>query len=62
MKIFTLIAIIFLSIVALFHVLRIVTGASIMINNWSVPTWLNGIGALITGSLAVMLWKENIRS
>ncbi len=28
----------------------------------TVPIWLNGIGALVTGSLAVMLWKENIKS
>jgi hypothetical protein len=61
MKIFTLIAIIFLSIVALFHILRIVTAADITINNWSVPMWLNGVGAIITGGLALMLWKENIK-
>ena len=59
MKTFTCIAIGFLSIVTIFHIVRIVTGASIMINNWSVPIWLNALGALVTGSLAVMLWKEN---
>ena len=61
MKPFTLIAIIFLSIVTLFHILRIVTGADITMNNWSVPIWLNGVGAIITGGLALMLWKENIK-
>ena len=61
MKPFTLIAIIFLSIVALFHILRIVTGADITINSWSVPMWLNGVGAIITGGLALLLWKENIK-
>jgi len=61
MKPFTLIAIIFLSIVTLFHILRIVTGTDITINNWSVPIWLNGVGAIITGGLALMLWKENIK-
>ena len=62
MTTFTYITIVFLSIVTLFHILRIVTDTSIMINNWSVPIWLNGVGALVTGSLAVMLWKENINS
>ena len=62
MKIFTTITIGFLSIVAVFHILRIITGASIMINNWPVPMWLNGIGALVTGGLAVMLWRENIKN
>ena len=61
MKTFTLLAIIFLSIVTVFHILRIVTGTSITINNWPVPIWLNGIGAFITGGLAIMLWKENIK-
>ena len=61
MKPFTLIAIIFLSIVTLFHILRIVTGADITINNWSVAILLNGVGAIITGGLALMLWKENIK-
>jgi hypothetical protein len=61
-KIFTLVAIIFLSFVALMHIVRIATGAEILINYWSVPMWLNGLGALITGSLAVMPWKENIKS
>lgn len=61
MKFFTLITIIFLSIVALFHILRIVTGTSIAINDWPVPVWLNGIGAVITSGLAVMLWKENVK-
>ena len=61
MKPFTLIAIMFLSIVALFHILRIVAGADITINSWSVPMWLNGVGAVIAGGLALMLWKENIK-
>lgn len=61
MKPFTLIAIIFLSIVTLFHLLRIVMGADITINSWPVPIWLNGVGAIITGVLALMLWKENIK-
>jgi len=61
LKIITLIAITSLSIVTYFHVLRIVTGANIIINILSVPIWLNGVGALITSGLALMLWKENIK-
>jgi hypothetical protein len=58
MKIFTIIAIGFLSIVTIFHILRIITGASITVNSWPVPIWLNGIGALVTCSLAVMLYRK----
>ena len=59
MKPFTLVAVIFLSIITVMHILRIVTRREILINNWPVPMWLNGIGAVIAGGLAIMLWREN---
>jgi hypothetical protein len=54
-----LIASIFLSIISILHILRIVFDVEIVINNWSVPFWINGLLAIITACLATMLWREN---
>ena len=59
MKPFTKIASIFLIIISILHILRIVFDVEIVINNWSVPFWINGVGAVITALLAVMILKEN---
>ena len=59
MKPFTKIASIFLIIISILHILRIVFDVEIVINNWSVPFWLNGVGAVITSLLSVMILKEN---
>ena len=59
MKPFTKIASIFLIIISILHILRIVFDVEIVINNWSVPFWINGVLAIITAFLAVMLLKEN---
>jgi hypothetical protein len=59
MKPFTKIASVFLIIVSTLHILRIVFDVDIVINRWSVPFWLNGVAAVITALLAVMLLKEH---
>jgi hypothetical protein len=41
------------------HTLRIVFDVDILINSWYVPFWVNGVLAVITAFLAIMLWKEN---
>jgi hypothetical protein len=59
MKPFTVIASIFLLVISTLHILRIYFVVEIVIGNWSVPFWLNGVAAVITAFLAIMLWKEN---
>jgi len=58
MKSFTKIAGVFLIIVSTLHILRIVFDVDIVINDWYVPFWINGVAAVITAFLAVMLLKE----
>ena len=58
MKPFTKIASIFLIIISTLHVLRIIFGVEIVINGWYVPFWINGVAAVVTGFLSLMLWKE----
>jgi hypothetical protein len=41
------------------HILRIVFNVDIVIGSWSVPFWINGVAAVVTGFLSLMLWKEN---
>ena len=59
MKPFTKIASVFLIIVSTLHIFRIVFDVDIVINGWYVPFWVNGVAAVITAFLAVMLLKEN---
>ncbi len=40
------------AIVAIAHVLRLLFGWPLVIGGWSVPYWLSGLGAIITGFLA----------
>lgn len=61
MKPFTAMASIFLIIISVLHMLRVVFDADIVINGWYVPFWMNGVAAVITGTLAVMLLKEKNR-
>ena len=59
MKPFTSIAALFLCVVSILHIVRIVFGFDIVINSWHVPLWINGLLAIVTAFLAIMLWKEN---
>ncbi len=60
MKPFTKIASVFLIIVSTLHILRIVFDVDIVINGWYVPFWINGVAAIVTSLLAVMLLKEHL--
>ena len=58
MKPFTTIAIAIFSLICLVHILRLVYGLDITIGGWVVPRWVSAPGAIITGGLAYLLWKE----
>jgi hypothetical protein len=51
-KTFTLLAGVIFAIVALAHLLRIVTGWPIVIDNWAVPMWLSWIALVVAGGLS----------
>jgi membrane protein implicated in regulation of membrane protease activity len=59
MKPATLVATIFLAVVALLHVVRLMFQVELSVNGAPVPMWLSLIGFLFTGGLAVWMWREN---
>ena len=61
MKPATLVATIFLFIVAILHLVRIFFHVELTVNGAMVPLWLSIIGFLFTVSLAIMMWRENWR-
>ena len=61
MKLFTTIAVYMFGIVALLHLHRLVFGWEVIVSGWLVPRWVSAVGAMISGLLAVMLWREKDR-
>ena len=58
MKPFTTVAVGIFSLICLVHIARLVVGLDIAIGGWIVPLWVSVPGAIVTGGLAFMLWKE----
>ena len=56
---FTLLAVLFLALIAIAHLLRLVFGWQIMLNATFIPMWVSVIGLLIAGGLAVALSWES---
>jgi len=48
-------------IVAIAHLLRIVTGISVLIGGWSLPIGINWLGLGVTGFLCFWLWMMSIK-
>ena len=61
MKPFTVIAVIFLSLIALAQATRFLLGWEVTIHGFVVPVWLSGIAFVVAGGLAAMLWRESRR-
>jgi hypothetical protein len=49
------------ALIALAHVYRLATGCEVTVNGTIVPLWLSGVGLVVAGLLAVMLWREGRR-
>ena len=47
-------------IVAMFHLLRVVTGVTIVIAGWMLPIWVNVLGFAGSGLLCVWLWLLSV--
>jgi hypothetical protein len=58
-KPFTTIAVFAFVIICVFHILRLIFGWEVEMAHIVIPLWMSGVGALFTGLLAFMLWKEN---
>jgi hypothetical protein len=48
------------AIVALLHLLRIITAASVMISGWELPVWINWMGFAGASFLSAWLWVLSV--
>jgi len=58
MKSAALVAVLFLSVVALLHVLRLIFQLQITVGSTEIPMWASVLAVIGPGALAVWLWKE----
>ena len=58
MKPFTLTAVVVLTLVALIHLLRLVTGWDIVVTGFAVPVWWSAPVVVIFAGLALLVWRE----
>jgi len=45
------------AIVALAHLARLLTSASVLIANWAFPLWMSIVGFIVPGFLSFWLWQ-----
>jgi len=55
---FTWVAIVFLALVCLIHLVRVAMGVVVTVGSTEVPVWMSIPGALFTGVLALLVWRE----
>jgi hypothetical protein len=58
MKPFTTIAVLFLALIAVVHLLRLFTGWEVIVVGFAIPVWWSVFGVLVPGGLALMVWRE----
>ena len=46
------------ALIALFHLVRILTHASAVIGGWVAPLWVSGLGFVVAGALSV--WSAQL--
>ena len=58
MKPFTTIAVAVFTLMAIVHLLRLFAGWEVVVTGFVVPVWWSGVGLVIAGGLALMVWRE----
>jgi hypothetical protein len=58
MKPFTMISVVVFSLVAILHLIRAILGWDVAINGVAIPIWASVVAFIVSGGLAVMLWRE----
>ena len=58
-KPFSMLATIFLSLIAILQLMRFVQGWQVTINGVIVPVWVSGIAFVVAAGIAAMLWRES---
>jgi protein-S-isoprenylcysteine O-methyltransferase Ste14 len=59
MKTGSLLAIIVFVLVAIAHLLRLVSGTDVVIGGNDIPQWISVVGVIVPGLIAWLLWKES---
>ena len=59
MKPATTIGVFLLALIACGHLLRLLAGWSVVINDKVIPMWPSGLVVLVFGMLSVMIWRES---
>jgi hypothetical protein len=52
---------IFLALVALAQFLRLLLRVEVIAGGVVIPLWLSAVASVVTGALAVLLWRESTR-
>jgi hypothetical protein len=61
MKSVTVVAIIFLALISVGHLLRLAFQVAVTAAGIIIPMWMSAVACIFTGGLAIMLWAENRR-
>ena len=61
MKLAVLVAVIFLALVALGHLLRVALRLQFTVGSTDIPMWMSAVACIFAGGLAIMLWREGRR-
>ncbi len=59
MKTGSLLAVIVFILVAIAHLMRIVSGTEIVIGGNNIPQWISVVAVIVPGLIAWLLWKES---
>jgi hypothetical protein len=59
MKTGSLVAVALFTVVAILHLLRMLSGTEIVVGGNQVPQWVSLLGVVIPGVVAWMLWRES---
>jgi len=54
------VAVVFLVLVALLHLLRLVLGVAITVNDTTIPMWASVLAVIGPGALAGWVWREQL--
>jgi len=59
LKPFTIVAVVFLALIAVVHLLRLFGAWEVAVAGFVIPVWWSALGVLIAGGLALMVWRES---
>jgi hypothetical protein len=51
-----------LGLVSLAHLIRFAFRVDVIVGGWAVPMWMSAAACVVSGGLAIMLWRERRRS